>query len=343
VAAWSRFSNLPQEFLDRFPDFRNNLPLVYRWVGLKTHNHDLVTSLDYEENVLLRPYGDDYPGFTCVSVFSRFYQPTSSIHDLRANDYQSLAYLSTVNKGFLPVLSTTSVSFIPYCPQRVQRQFGFDQGIPVGPQETTTCISNLTPFIKSRVFARWKGEISRIMVLSGHRFGLNTSSMDAYWQRLTQSMVEFVNAGRSEKTPISVHRKPLISYPCLSPPSQSAISYANSQKLGFAEWDEARGGWIAYTIHLLQGWRNSVTVVEDRLIMPSKRGKGSKREAPVDQAVEKAPKGPAPSPKKTPAKKTKAGKKGKSMVASPKAKSVDASLSTKQPSKKSIASRPPKG
>jgi hypothetical protein len=133
VAAWSRFSDLPQEFLDRFPDFRNNLPLVYRWVGLKTHDHDLVTALDYEENVLLRPYGDDYPGFACVSVFSRFYQPTSSIHDLRANDHRSLAYLSTVSKGFLPVLSTTGVSFIPYCPQRVQRQFGFDQGIPVGP------------------------------------------------------------------------------------------------------------------------------------------------------------------------------------------------------------------
>jgi hypothetical protein len=239
--------------LDRFPDFRNKLPLVYRWVGLKTHDHDLVTTLDYEENVLLRPYGDDNLGFTCVSVFSRFYQPTSSIHDLRVNDYQSLAYLSTVSKGFLPVLSATGVSFIPYCPQRVQRQFGFDQGVLVGPQETATCISDLTPFIKSRAFARWKGEISRIMVPSGHRFGFNTSSMDAYWRRLTQSMVEFVNAGKSEKTPISVHRKPLISYPCLSPPSQSAISYANSQKLGFAEWDEVRGGWIAYTIHLPQG------------------------------------------------------------------------------------------
>ena len=30
VAAWSIFSDLPQEFLDRFLDFRNNLPLVYR-------------------------------------------------------------------------------------------------------------------------------------------------------------------------------------------------------------------------------------------------------------------------------------------------------------------------
>uniref|UniRef100_A0A2N9IQ05 Aminotransferase-like plant mobile domain-containing protein n=1 Tax=Fagus sylvatica TaxID=28930 RepID=A0A2N9IQ05_FAGSY len=299
VAAWSRFSDLPQEFLDRFPDFRNNLPLVYRWVGLKTHDHDLVTALDYEENVLLRPYGDDYTGFACVSVFSRFYQPTSSIHDLRANDHRSLAYLSTVSKGFLPVLSTTGVSFIPYCPQRVQRQFGFDQ-----------------------------------------------------------------DAGRSEKTPMSVHRKPLISYPCLSAPSQFAISYANSQRLGFTEWDEVRGGWIAYTIHIPQGWRSSITVVENRLIMPSKRGKGSKRDPSVDQAAEKAPKKPAPSPKQTPPKKTKARKKGKSTAsasasekesttaliekptestaAPSKTKSASASLSKKKPSRKSVGSRPPK-
>uniref|UniRef100_A0A2N9JB63 Aminotransferase-like plant mobile domain-containing protein n=1 Tax=Fagus sylvatica TaxID=28930 RepID=A0A2N9JB63_FAGSY len=290
VAAWSKFSDLPQEFLDRFPDFRNNLPLVYCWVGLKTHDHDLVTTLDYEENVLFKPYGDDYPGFTCVSVFSRFYQPTSLIRDLRADDHRSLAYLSIVSPG------------------------------------DRDCVPDLAPFIKSRAFARWKDEISRIMVLSGHRFGFNTSSMNAYWQRLTQSMVEF---------------------------------------LGFAEWDEIKGGWIAYTIHLPQGWRSSVNVMEDRLIMPSKRGKGSKRDALVDQAVEKAPKKPAPSPKKTPPKKTKAGKKGKSTtsvsasekksttapkekpiestVAPFKAKSVGASLSTKKPSKKSVASRPLKG
>uniref|UniRef100_A0A2N9G0K2 Aminotransferase-like plant mobile domain-containing protein n=1 Tax=Fagus sylvatica TaxID=28930 RepID=A0A2N9G0K2_FAGSY len=297
VAAWSRFSHLPQEFLDRFLDFRNNLPLVYRWVGLKTHDHDLVTALNYEENVLLRPYGDDHPGFTCVSVFSRFYQLTSLIHDLRADNHRSLAYLSTVNKGFLPVLSATGVSFIPYCPQRVQRQFGLDKG--------------------------------------------------------------------SEKTPISVHRKRLISYPCLSPHSQSAISYANSQKLGFAERDEVRGGWIAYTIHLPQSWRSSVNVVEDRLIMLSKRGKRSKRDALVDLAVEKASKKPAPSPKKTPPKKMKVGKKGKSTAsvsvsgkkstaapieapfestATPsKAKDVAVSSSKKKYSKKSVATRPPKG
>jgi hypothetical protein len=234
-AAWGRFSDLPREFLDRFPDFKDNLPLVYRWVGLKTHDCDLVDALDHEENVLFRPYGEDHPGFTCTSIFRRFYQPSPLIRHLKIDDYRSLSYLSTVNPGFLPTLSATGVSFIPYCPQRVQRQFGLDQGIPVGPQETATCVADLTAFLKSHAFVRWGGEITRVLIPGGHRLGFNTPSMGAYWQRFTQSMVDFVIVGRSDKTPMSVYRKPLVSNPYLAPPSQSAISYANSQKLGFAE------------------------------------------------------------------------------------------------------------
>ena len=155
-------------FRSHFLELRDNLPLVYRWVGLKTRDYDLIDALDYEKNVLLRPYGYDYPGFACVSVFSRFYQPTSLIHDLRVEDHQSLAYLSTVSLGWLPILSTTGVSFIPYCPQRVKRQFGFDQDVSTDPQEVTTSSPNLLPFIKSRAFAYWEGQVSRIMVPSGH-------------------------------------------------------------------------------------------------------------------------------------------------------------------------------
>jgi hypothetical protein len=365
VAAWGKFSDLPQQFLDRFLNFRDNLPLVYHWVGLKTRDHDLVAPLNHEENVLLRPYGDDYPGFACVSVFGRFNQPTFLIYDLRADDYRSLAYLSTISPRWLPILSATGVSFIPYCPQRVKRQFGFDQDMPTGPQEATSSIPDLGLFIKSCAFAHWEGEISRIMVPSGHRFGFNTPSMNTYWQQLTDAMVEYVNIGRSDKTPISIHRKPQTSNPCLSPPSQSAISYSNSQKLGFAEWDEIRGGWIAYTIHLPARWRDSINIVEERLIMPSKREKRNKRDAPVDVAMEKTSKKPAHSPQKTPPKKTKVGNKGKSATSvsvsgkrsatapmettiestttPSKAKSVVASSSKKKSGKKSVASHPLNG
>uniref|UniRef100_A0A2N9H6L9 Aminotransferase-like plant mobile domain-containing protein n=1 Tax=Fagus sylvatica TaxID=28930 RepID=A0A2N9H6L9_FAGSY len=281
-AAWGRFSDLPREFLEQFPDFRANLPLVYRWVGLKTHDHDLVDALDYEENVLFRPYGEDYP----------------------ADDYRSLSYLSTVNPGFLPVLSATGVYFIPYCPQRVQRQFGLDQGVPVGPQETGTCIADLAAFLKSRAFVR---------------------------------------LGRSATTPMSVHRKASVSNPYLAPPSQSAISYANSQKLGFAEWDASRGGWIAYTIHLPEGWRNSVTIVEDRLIMVSKRGQVNKRDAPVDPVFEKTPKKATPSvpsSKKVSSKKAKTVKKSKPPLRVPSAAKESTAAHVQESAKSATA--PPK-
>uniref|UniRef100_A0A2N9F1L0 Aminotransferase-like plant mobile domain-containing protein n=1 Tax=Fagus sylvatica TaxID=28930 RepID=A0A2N9F1L0_FAGSY len=249
----------------------------------------LETLLDHEENVLFRPYGDDHPGFTCASIFRKFYQPSPLIRDLKVDDYRSLSYLSTVNPGFLPTLSATGVSFIPYCPQRVQRQFGLDQGIPVGPQETTTCVADLTAFLKSRAFARWGGETTRVLIPGGHRLGFNTPSMGAYWQRFTQSMVEFVIAGRSDKTPMSVHQ------------SLDSLNGMESEEVGLP---------IPYICQRAGG--ASVNVVEDRLIMLSKRGKGGKREAPVDLAIEKTSKKPTPSvpsPKKAPSKKTKAGKK----------------------------------
>uniref|UniRef100_A0A2N9EFI1 Aminotransferase-like plant mobile domain-containing protein n=1 Tax=Fagus sylvatica TaxID=28930 RepID=A0A2N9EFI1_FAGSY len=342
-AAWGRFSDLPREFLEQFPDFRANLPLVYRWVGLKTHDHDLVDALDYEENVLFRPYGEDYPGFTCASILRKFYEPFPLIRDLKADDYRSLSYLSTVNPGFLPVLSATGVYFIPYCPQRVQRQFGLDQGVPVGPQETGTCIADLAAFLKSRAFVRWGGETTRVFIPGGHRLGFNTPSMGAYWQRFSQSMVDLVITGRSATTPMSVHRKASVSNPYLAPPSQSAISYANSQKLGFAEWDASRGGWIAYTIHLPEGWRNSVTIVEDRLIMVSKRGQVNKRDAPVDPVFEKTPKKATPSvpsSKKVSSKKAKTVKKSKPPLRIPSAAKESTAAHAQEPAKSATA--PPK-
>ena len=208
AAAWSKFSDMLQCFLDCFLDFQNNLPLVYRWVGLKTRNHDFVASLDFEENVLLRPYRDDYPGFTCVSVLSRFNQPTSLIYDLRAEDHWSLVYLFAISLRWLPILSATGVKFTPYCPQRVKRKFGLDKDVPTSLQEATPPSPSLAPFIRSRAFAYWEGKVNRVMIPGSHRFGFNTESMDAYWQRLAHVMIGYVNSSRTNKTPISNHCKP---------------------------------------------------------------------------------------------------------------------------------------
>uniref|UniRef100_A0A2N9J9I6 Aminotransferase-like plant mobile domain-containing protein n=1 Tax=Fagus sylvatica TaxID=28930 RepID=A0A2N9J9I6_FAGSY len=262
-AAWGKLSDLPQKFLDQFPSFRDNLPLVYRWASLKPRDHDLVEALDYEENVLFRPYGDDHPGFTCASIFRKLYGPTPLIRDLKAEDYRSLSYLSTVKPGLPPSL---------------------------------VC----------------------------HRCFLHS----------------LLSTAGVTKALMSVHRKPLVSNPYLTPPSQSAISYANSQKLGFAEWDSARGGWVAYTIHLPDGWRSSVNVVEDRLIMPSKRGKVNKRDAPTDPVFERTPKKSAPtvsSSKKAPSKKAKAAKQGKTPLLVPSAAGASTTALAQGSTKSAVA------
>ena len=54
VTTWGKFSDLPQQFLDCFPDFCNNLPLVYRWVGLKTRYYDLIVALDFEVKCVVK-------------------------------------------------------------------------------------------------------------------------------------------------------------------------------------------------------------------------------------------------------------------------------------------------
>uniref|UniRef100_A0A2N9HRA7 Aminotransferase-like plant mobile domain-containing protein n=1 Tax=Fagus sylvatica TaxID=28930 RepID=A0A2N9HRA7_FAGSY len=277
-AAWSRFSDLPREFLEQFPDFKDNLPLVYRWVGLKTHDHDLVDALDYEENVLFRPYGDDHPGFTCASIFRKFYGPSPLIRDLKVDDLSEFVLLVHREPGLPSSLVCHGCLFHP--------------------------LLSTAAFLKSRAFARWGG-VTKLLCQSTAR----------------------------PQFPTLTH----------APPSQSAISYANSQKLGFAEWDESRGGWIAYTIHLPEGWRNSVNVVEDRLIMLSKRGKVNKRDAPVDPAIEKTPKKATPSvssSKKVSSKKAKTVKKSKPPLLVPSA-AKESTTALVQKSTKS-ATAPPK-
>ena len=79
--------------------------------------------------------------------------------------------------------------------------------------------------------------------------------------------------------------------------------------------------------------------------MLSKRGKGGKKEAPVDLAVEKTSKKPTssiPSPKKAPAKKTKAGKKSKSTLLVPSVTKESTTAPVEEPIESTVASPKPK-
>uniref|UniRef100_A0A2N9GRV0 Uncharacterized protein n=1 Tax=Fagus sylvatica TaxID=28930 RepID=A0A2N9GRV0_FAGSY len=116
--------------------------------------------------------------------------------------------------------------------------------------------------------------------------------------------------------------------------------YGGLQNLGLRSGIVPEGGWVAYTIHLPEGWRSSVNVVEDRLIMPSKRGKVNKRDAPTDPVFERTPKKSAPtasSSKKAPSKKAKVAKQGKTPLLVPSAAGASTTALAQGSTKSAVA------
>jgi hypothetical protein len=72
-----RFRNMSSHILSRYPDLAVNSPLVYRCVGLRVKDPDLVPSLDFEECIVWRSYSYRYTGFSCHSLLSWFSDITS--------------------------------------------------------------------------------------------------------------------------------------------------------------------------------------------------------------------------------------------------------------------------
>jgi hypothetical protein len=272
-----KFRNMSRHILSRYPDLRTNLPLVYRWVSLRGKDPDLVPSLDFEECIVWRPYSYRYAGFSCHSVLYWFSDIASQSFELFPDDTRSLTYLSAVNPGWLPVWSDKGVEYTHYCANRVRRQFGLDQGVPGSPSETLPRTPSIAPFLNDRAFDYWSQSVSRMVIPCGGRLGICTVAMQEYWLRVAVAMADYVNQGRGTRVPLPNHHAHPVETMTLSPPTQTAISYADRQNLGFAEWDGSRDGWILYSTKFPSGWKESVKVVEERLRLDSKRGKGGKK------------------------------------------------------------------
>uniref|UniRef100_A0A2N9H4X2 Aminotransferase-like plant mobile domain-containing protein n=1 Tax=Fagus sylvatica TaxID=28930 RepID=A0A2N9H4X2_FAGSY len=180
---------MSHHILSRYPDLKNNLPLVYRWVSLRGKDPDLVPSLDFEECIVWRPYSYRYAGFSCHSVLYWFSDIASQSFELFPDDTRSFTYLSAVNPGWLPVWSDKGVEYTHYCANRAV------------------------------------------------------------------AMADYVNQGRGTRVPLSNHHAHPVETMTLSPPTQTAISYADRQNLGFAEWDGSRDGWILYSTKFPSGWK----------------------------------------------------------------------------------------
>ena len=93
---------------------------------------------------------------------------------------ESLTYLSAINAGWLPVLSSSRLQFTVYSAHRVRRQFGFDQEVPAVIGIVAGEILIINPFLKARAFAYWNGIAPRVIVPSGDRVGVYTTGMSNY-------------------------------------------------------------------------------------------------------------------------------------------------------------------
>ncbi len=214
---------------------------------------DLVPSLDFEKCVVWRPYSYRYAGFSCHSVLYWFSDIASQSFELLRDDTKSLTYLSAVNPGWLPIWSSKGVEYTHYCTNRVLRQFGLDQGVPGSPNETLPQVPSITPFLKDQVFGYWSQSVSRMVIPCGGRLGICTVAMQEYWLRVAVAMADYIGQGRGTKVPLLNHHAHPVETATLSPPTQTAISYADRQNLGFAEWDGPRGGWILYSTKFPSG------------------------------------------------------------------------------------------
>uniref|UniRef100_A0A2N9H9E9 Aminotransferase-like plant mobile domain-containing protein n=1 Tax=Fagus sylvatica TaxID=28930 RepID=A0A2N9H9E9_FAGSY len=189
-----------------------NLPLVYRWVGLRVKDPDLVPSLDFEECIVWRPYSYRYAGFSCHSILYWFSDIASQSFELLPDDSKSLMYLSAINPGWLPVWSSKGIEYTHYCVNRVRRQFGLDQGVPGSPSETLPQVPSVAPFLMGQAFGYWSQSVSRMVIPCGGRLDICTVVMQEYWLRVTAAMADYIGQGRGTRVPLPNCHNPIFTH-----------------------------------------------------------------------------------------------------------------------------------
>jgi hypothetical protein len=280
-----KFASMPEAVATRFEFLQTSVPSVYRWVGAKFYDSELVPSLDEEDFVLWRPYGASHRGYSCDSIMSWFSRIEPQNYALGPEDIRTLSYLSVTSAGWLPVLTHDGLLFTSYCAHRVRRQFGYDQEVPATMAVIADALPTINPFIKSRAFAYWSSTIPEVVIPSGDRIGICTMGMIQYWRGLMTSMLEFRSSGHESIE----HLFPLCKAPSTNPQlfaaTNTVTTYSTKQGLGYVVWRNDLSKWMTYSKRHPSAWLeenpNHVSAPEK---VASKRGKritatvsGSKR------------------------------------------------------------------
>ena len=271
--AQNKFASMPKGVVANVGDFQGDVPAVYRWVGSKFYDHSLIPSLDSESKVCWRPYGVTHRRFSYESVMSSFRNVEAQDYTLIAGDMGSLTYLSATNAGWLPVLSSNGLQFTVYSAHRMRRQFGFDQEVPAVMGIAAGEIPTINPFLRTGAFAYWSGIASLVVVPSGDRVGVYTTSMNNYWRELMAAMVDFRNSGRGDISHLlQLYTSPL-PHPRLFMATNTMTTYANRQSLGYAMWYHKDLQWMTYSNHYPPLWLRDHPHIPAPGKVPSSRGR----------------------------------------------------------------------
>jgi hypothetical protein len=280
-----KFASMPEAVAARFEFLQTSVPSVYRWVGAKFYDSELVPSLDEEDFVLWRPYGVSHRGYSCDSIMSWFSRIEPQNYALGPEDIRTLFYLSVMNAGWLPVLTHDGLLFTSYCAHRVRKQFGYDQEVPATMSVIADALPTINPFIKSQAFAYWSSTIPEVVIPSRDRIGICTMGMIQYWRGLMTSMLEFRSSGHESIE----HLFPLCKAPSTNPQlfaaTNTVTTYSTKQGLGYVVWRSDLSKWMTYSKRHPSAWLeenpNHVSAPEK---VASKKGKriiatvsGSKR------------------------------------------------------------------
>jgi hypothetical protein len=271
--AHHKFASMPEEIAANVGNFQGDVPAVYRWVGSKFYDHSLIPSLDSKSKVCWRPYGVTHHGFSHESVMSGFRNVEAQDYTLIAGDIGFLTYLSATNAGWLPVLSSGEFQFMAYGAHRVRRQFGFYQEVPAVMGIAAGEIPIINLFLKVRSFAYWSCIAPRVIIPSGDRVGIYTTSMSNYWRELMAAMVEFRNSRRGDISHLLESYTSPLPHPRLFVVMNTMTTYTNCQNLGYAVWYHENSRWVIYGNHHPPLWLRDHPHIAAPGKVPSSRGR----------------------------------------------------------------------
>lgn len=171
-----------------------------RWNKKVCSGKKLLASLmDSEDLVDQRPYSVAYDGIRSPLIHS----PTNRVIDLPPKDRQKtgiLHYLSMLIPGYLPVFHEDVVTTTVYRPDRLARQFGYDQGVPGPAPAFLGFIESYKRFNSGRVDPYLR-KYSRIVIPSCNRIGGCTQKFRSYW---FASLAAFSGFCQSPAVPVSI-------------------------------------------------------------------------------------------------------------------------------------------